>query len=127
MRADTCILLLYLPLAIFGGKAEKNESTFVATHEWQTVKKGEYLRRAPCPTGTTLYAETRLFVRHHVSQIRRTSVKYARVRGRAAETRRLSRRRRDSVLRTRDFKKLLAEVVLNEQQRVEIYVVIASS
>jgi len=42
MRADTCILLFYLPLAIFGS-AEKNESIFVATHEWQTVKKGEYL------------------------------------------------------------------------------------
>lgn len=74
MRADTCILLLYLPLAIFGSKAEKNESAFVATHEWQTVKKGEYLRRAVCPTVGLLYTPTeiRRFVRHHVSQIRRT-------------------------------------------------------
>ncbi|XP_011156524.1 nucleotide exchange factor Sil1 isoform X1 [Solenopsis invicta] len=51
MRVDTCILLLYLPLAIFGG-AEKNESSFVATHEWQTVKKG-----TPIPKG--------LHVRHN--------------------------------------------------------------
>ncbi|KAG5345313.1 SIL1 factor, partial [Acromyrmex heyeri] len=51
MRVDTCILLLYLPLAIFGS-AEKNESAFVATHEWQTVKKG-----TPIPKG--------LHVRHN--------------------------------------------------------------
>ncbi|XP_024867271.1 nucleotide exchange factor SIL1 [Temnothorax curvispinosus] len=51
MRVDTCILLLYLSLAIFGG-AEKNESAFVATHEWQTVKKG-----TPIPKG--------LHVRHN--------------------------------------------------------------
>ncbi|XP_011632142.1 nucleotide exchange factor SIL1 isoform X1 [Pogonomyrmex barbatus] len=46
MRAAyTCILLFYLSLAIFGD-AEKNESAFVATHEWQTVKKG-----TPIPKG----------------------------------------------------------------------------
>lgn len=44
MRADTYILLTYLSLAIVGG-AEKNESIFVATHEWQTVKKGEFPAR----------------------------------------------------------------------------------
>lgn len=43
MRADTYILLIYLSFAIFGS-AEKNDSTFVATHEWQTVKKGELCR-----------------------------------------------------------------------------------
>lgn len=41
MRADTYILLIYLSFAIFGG-AEKNDSAFVATHEWQTVKKGKF-------------------------------------------------------------------------------------
>ncbi|XP_050463604.1 nucleotide exchange factor Sil1 isoform X2 [Cataglyphis hispanica] len=51
MRADTYILLIYLSLAIFGG-AEKNDSAFVATHEWQTVKKG-----TPIPKG--------LHVRHN--------------------------------------------------------------
>ncbi|KMQ92839.1 nucleotide exchange factor sil1 [Lasius niger] len=51
MRADTYVLLIYLTLAIFGG-AEKNESAFVATHEWQTVKKG-----TPIPKG--------LHVRHN--------------------------------------------------------------
>lgn len=43
MRADTYILLIYLSFGIFGD-AEKNESAFVATHEWQTVKKGEFSR-----------------------------------------------------------------------------------
>nr|XP_012229295.1 PREDICTED: nucleotide exchange factor SIL1 isoform X1 [Linepithema humile] len=51
MRADTYILLIYLSFAI-SGDAEKNESTFVATHEWQTVKKG-----TPIPKG--------LHVRHN--------------------------------------------------------------
>lgn len=41
MRANTYIILVYLSLAILGD-AEKNESAFVATHEWQTVKKGEF-------------------------------------------------------------------------------------
>ncbi|KAH0955659.1 hypothetical protein HN011_001345 [Eciton burchellii] len=51
MRADTYVLLIYLSLAIFGD-AEKNDSAFVATREWQTVKKG-----TPIPKG--------LHVRHN--------------------------------------------------------------
>lgn len=46
MRADAYILLIYLSFALVGG-AEKNESVFVATHEWQTVKKGECPARFP--------------------------------------------------------------------------------
>jgi hypothetical protein len=61
MRADTYVLLIYLSLAIFGD-AEKNDSAFVATREWQTVKKGEphrsnwtgtmwdYFTPAECPS-----------------------------------------------------------------------------
>lgn len=56
MRADTCILLLYLPFAIFVG-AEKNESAFVATHEWQTVKKGECLVKVVSVIVGLLYAD----------------------------------------------------------------------
>ena len=56
MRVDTCIWLLYLPLAIFGS-AEKNESAFVATHEWQTVKKGKYLIKVVPATVGLLYAD----------------------------------------------------------------------
>lgn len=68
MRADTYILLIYLSLAIFGD-AEKNESAFVATHEWQTVKKGEFQTwRAMWDYFTSTES---VFFQHHVSQIRR--------------------------------------------------------
>lgn len=58
MRADTYILLIYLSLAIFGG-AEKNDSAFVATHEWQTVKKGEFRPSISRPDVGLLYADDR--------------------------------------------------------------------
>lgn len=52
MRANIIILCCFCGLPAIFGTDEKNETTFVPTHEWQTVKKG-----TPIPAG--------LHVRHN--------------------------------------------------------------
>lgn len=41
MQSNTIILTCLLLLPVVFGNLEKNETTFVPTREWQTVKKGK--------------------------------------------------------------------------------------